>query len=79
MNSWRMPLPTLSEDVDYIPVKVIYFLDIALDDIFLRLVYHSTSGDDENALELLLGMLEYFDFYEEYVDLNLLQNNMLNK
>ena len=77
MNSWKMDIPKITIEEAYIPIKVRYFLDIALDDIFLRLIYNSISGDDEEALEILLGLMEYFDFYDDGIDVEVLHKNVM--
>lgn len=77
MNFWKFMHPIKNIESGRTPIIASYFLDFIHNDLIYRLSYASISGNDSEAKTILLNIADNFTFYEEDIDLNRLQKNII--
>lgn len=79
MNFWKYDNPATALPPEAAtPVKMTCFLDFVRNGLLYRLVYASASGDDAEAVGILMDLFNRFRFYESGIDLEKLQQAVVS-
>ena len=76
-NFWHFNHPAVSIQDMATAVKATYFLDAVHEGLIYRFSYASISGDDEQAFQVLSEIARNLNFYENGIDLEKLQYNII--
>lgn len=77
-NFWKFINPIIKDEKIHTSVKATYFLDFIHNDIIYRLSYAASTGNDADAQKIGFSIADNFKFYENDIDLNALQQNILH-
>lgn len=79
MNFWKYDMPEIASPLEEgTPIKMTCFLDFVRNGLLYRLVYSSASGDDAEAVGILMDLFNRFRFYESGIDLEKLQQAVVS-